>query len=908
MKTNKLISAVLAAVMTFSSIGAISFAEGESESDLITVDIKQENGIYVLNNYDGGDGGGYRVKVNTGLDGYSVAMQNYGYANFIIPDADCVEKIYYSSSFTLRDTKNNGTFWYSVDNFIEDIPEAGIYTYATKSGSNTIINENEEERDIAYNIMYRISQLTNANYNYLANYTRPGSSLATKLYEIKWNGGFPFTPVNDIDFDGTQNINTDLTLDITSNVLEKVNAKAAENDGNVEIAFLLGTGENVRQCMNTDKTKLTVFYDRNKLFAAEIDKAASAEDLRTVVEKYNDYIGVKTDIFTDMSELYTMLYETIQDKTRDEYTYEYIKSAYNAVVDNIIVKNSYANIMPYEVTGNEHIFNFPQSYDPKADGYSVYLSVDVENTSGTCTFSAGNAQITVGNGKMTLSYGTETAEAEVSENFNGTITLKVGADSVMTAVASNDTERAVVSMNFDDYFVNGATVNSDGVIAVSNLEIQQYPMNYGKETTEKLDLIFSLIEKGERESAISNYDNAIEDVESMSDGIIKDELNSYMNMLSVKVDYARNELRKATVEAAIAKATESKKFADYEEAVELAKVVTDKEMINELNTSLAALKAMMDSIVPTVSSVSANGSWQVGATLTAEITLEDNCGNGDGYICEWLVNGVSKGSGETFTIDSSHRGATIILRVTPKNNAGIKGTAQQSLEIKIPSASNTSSSGSSGGGGGIGSGYVVTKPNTNNDEPAKDPETPTIENPSAGFKDVSGHWAENTINNMMKKGIINGVSENSFEPDRKITRAEFLTVALRAAGMSEKTYTNEFTDVNADDWYSGAVAAAYSLGLIAGFDGKFNPGAEITRQEMAKLLVSVYEMKNGTVISGEQNAQYNDLPNVSDWAVEYVNKAYNAKLMMGDNNNAFNPNSSATRAEAAAAVERLLNE
>ena len=45
MKTNKLISAVLAAVMTFSSIGAISFAEGESESDLITVDIKQENGI-----------------------------------------------------------------------------------------------------------------------------------------------------------------------------------------------------------------------------------------------------------------------------------------------------------------------------------------------------------------------------------------------------------------------------------------------------------------------------------------------------------------------------------------------------------------------------------------------------------------------------------------------------------------------------------------------------------------------------------------------------------------------------------------------------------------------------------------------------------------------------------------------
>ena len=77
---------------------------------------------------------------------------------------------------------------------------------------------------------------------------------------------------------------------------------------------------------------------------------------------------------------------------------------------------------------------------------------------------------------------------------------------------------------------------------------------------------------------------------------------------------------------------------------------------------------------------------------------------------------------------------------------------------------------------------------------------------------------------------------------------------------------------------------------------------------MAKLLVSVYEMKNGTVISGEQNAQYNDLPNVSDWAVEYVNKAYNAKLMMGDNNNAFNPNSSATRAEAAAAVERLLKE
>ena len=159
---------------------------------------------------------------------------------------------------------------------------------------------------------------------------------------------------------------------------------------------------------------------------------------------------------------------------------------------------------------------------------------------------------------------------------------------------------------------------------------------------------------------------------------------------------------------------------------------------------------------------------------------------------------------------------------------------------------------------------------------------------------------------MMEKNIINGISNDEFAPERNITKAEFTTIVLRALNKEPKKYSGEFKDVTASDWYADALSAAYEMGLVSGSDGMFNPQKNISRQEMAKILVTAYEIKNGQ-INAEADAVCTDFSVVTDWASEFVNKAFAVGLMQGDDEGRFNPLSSATRAEAATAVERFIN-
>ena len=80
-----------------------------------------------------------------------------------------------------------------------------------------------------------------------------------------------------------------------------------------------------------------------------------------------------------------------------------------------------------------------------------------------------------------------------------------------------------------------------------------------------------------------------------------------------------------------------------------------------------------------------------------------------------------------------------------------------------------------------------------------------------------------------------GYYTDEFFPENDITRAEFIKILVTAVGISEAEYNNEFTDVASDAWYAGYVKAALENNIASGFDGKFNPDANITREEMAKI-------------------------------------------------------------------------
>lgn len=168
------------------------------------------------------------------------------------------------------------------------------------------------------------------------------------------------------------------------------------------------------------------------------------------------------------------------------------------------------------------------------------------------------------------------------------------------------------------------------------------------------------------------------------------------------------------------------------------------------------------------------------------------------------------------------------------------------------------------------------------------------------FIDTLGHWAEADIVNMAKKGIIKGVSESRFAPNKTLTRAEFLSLLMRGIEVNGENVLP--MDVDAASWYAGEVKKAIAAGVI-GTDA-FRPNDSITREEMCQMLVKGYEYEKGTIEVGK-GANFTDESTISDF--ESVSKAYSLGLMLGRDDGSFGPQNGATRAEAAAVIARYSN-
>lgn len=107
------------------------------------------------------------------------------------------------------------------------------------------------------------------------------------------------------------------------------------------------------------------------------------------------------------------------------------------------------------------------------------------------------------------------------------------------------------------------------------------------------------------------------------------------------------------------------------------------------------------------------------------------------------------------------------------------------------------------------------------------------------FSDIPSSWAKDYIDYLAKKQIISGVTEHTFEPGRNITRAELATLLVKAAGLESKTVTDQtyFLDVKESNWYAADVRSIASTGIISGYeDGTFRPNHAITREEAAIML------------------------------------------------------------------------
>ena len=176
------------------------------------------------------------------------------------------------------------------------------------------------------------------------------------------------------------------------------------------------------------------------------------------------------------------------------------------------------------------------------------------------------------------------------------------------------------------------------------------------------------------------------------------------------------------------------------------------------------------------------------------------------------------------------------------------------------------------------------------------------------FTDITGHWAADNILFAASRGLLSGTSDTTFSPDTGMTRGMFVTALGRLAGINPDSYqTGKFTDVKADAYYAPYVNWAAQTGIVEGVTATtFAPDTNINREQMAVIMKN-YAAKLGYDLPQTLKAvTFADNTQISSWAKDAVKSMQQAGILAGKNENKFDPKGTATRAEVATVLRRVV--
>lgn len=157
------------------------------------------------------------------------------------------------------------------------------------------------------------------------------------------------------------------------------------------------------------------------------------------------------------------------------------------------------------------------------------------------------------------------------------------------------------------------------------------------------------------------------------------------------------------------------------------------------------------------------------------------------------------------------------------------------------------------------------------------------------------HVAYPAVEHLVEQQVIRGYEDNTFLPDRVLTRAEALKISLLASGYSPSSTTDAgLSDVPTDSWFKPYVDFAVEKGFIKGYDDKtFRPNQNISRAEGVKVLFSSF----GIQLPTAPQSAYSDIQS-DNWFYPYAS-VLKTKNLWDPETILFEPNEGLTRAEIA---------
>lgn len=261
---------------------------------------------------------------------------------------------------------------------------------------------------------------------------------------------------------------------------------------------------------------------------------------------------------------------------------------------------------------------------------------------------------------------------------------------------------------------------------------------------------------------------------------------------------------------------------------------------------------------------------------------------------ELYLNGEKQISGES-KVDFSK---SVSYKVVSED---LKTEAEYSVGVKNPKESQTSGGGKSSGGGGGGgaSVFAPTKPVENKPDTKDDEKT---------FYDLDGfEWAKDYINSLSSKKVINGFGDGTFKPGDKVTREEFVKMLVVALNLKGDIKLG-FNDVDSTHWAYEYIKKAVSAGVVNGIsDTEFGINTAISRQDMAVMAYRAAK-KVGKLNNIEPDKNnFSDESDIADYAKDAIAYMKSAGIINGVGENMFNPLGTATRAETAVVISKIID-
>ena len=162
------------------------------------------------------------------------------------------------------------------------------------------------------------------------------------------------------------------------------------------------------------------------------------------------------------------------------------------------------------------------------------------------------------------------------------------------------------------------------------------------------------------------------------------------------------------------------------------------------------------------------------------------------------------------------------------------------------------------------------------------------------YTDIEGHKDSKYILEYAEKGLVDGYPDGTFRPDNNITRAEAVALLNKFSLYSISSASQNFTDVQAADWFYHAVDTAVSAGVVKGYDGnKFKPQNQITRFEAISIVSNFVRSEECNNVQ----LPYEDADAIPLWVNSAVRNLYASGVIKEYDGNKIDGNAAVTRSE-----------